>query len=67
MNTALYNLIVYFCLLVRGTPRLDKKQNDIHDKLMLIAFITIFALAIIGFVALCFLIKPPEYWSTELA
>ena len=67
MNPAIYNLIVYFCLLFKGTPRLDKRQNDIHDKLMLVAFLTIFALAIIGFVALCFLIKPPEVWSMDLA
>ena len=67
MNTALYNLIVYFCLLVRGTPRLDKKQNDIHDKLRVIAFITLFALAILGLLAFCFWIKPPEIWSMDLA
>lgn len=67
MNSALYNLIVYIMISLQGTRRLDKKQNDIHDKLVLVGFIALFILAIIGFVAICFLIKPPEYYSTTLA
>lgn len=67
MNTALYNLLVYICLIFKGSPRLDKTQNDIHDTLVIIGFVTLCVLAIIGFVALCFLIKPPEYYSTPLA
>lgn len=67
MNPALYNLLVYICLLFKGTPRLDKKQNDIHDTLVIIGFVTLCVLAFIGFVALCFMIKPPEYYSTTLA
>ena len=67
MNTALYNLLVYICLLFKGTPRLDKKQNDIHDKLILIGFVMLFILGIIIGCAICFLIKPPEYYSTQLA
>lgn len=67
MNPAIYNIIVYILLLFQGTARLDKKQNDIHDKLVFVGFIALFILAIIGFVAICFLIKPPEYYSTTLA
>ena len=67
MNTALYNLLVYICLIFKGSPRLDKTQNDIHDTLVIICFVTLCVLAIIGFVALCFLIKPPEFYSTPLA
>ena len=67
MNTTLYNLLVYICLLFKGTPRLDKKQNDIHDKLILIGFVMLFILGILIGCAICFLIKPPEYYSTPLA
>ena len=67
MNPTIYNIIVYILLLFHGPARLDKKQNDIHDKLVLVGFIALFILAIIGFVAICFLIKPPEYYSTTLA
>ena len=28
MNTAIYNLLVYTCLLVKEIQRLDLKQND---------------------------------------
>lgn len=67
MNTALYNLLVYICLLFKGTPRLDKKQNDIHDKLILIGFVLLFILGILIGCAICFIIQPPEYYSTQLA
>ena len=67
MNPLLYNLIVYICLLFKPTPRLDKQQNDIHDKLVVAGFIALFILAIIFFMAVCFMIKPPEYYSTQLA
>ena len=67
MNPALYNLIVYILLTIKGTPRLDKKQNDIHDKLILIGFVLLFILGILIGCAICFYIKPPEYYSTTLA
>ena len=67
MNTALYNLLVYICLLFKGTPRLDKTQNDIHDQLILIGFVMLFILGIIIGCVICFYIKPPEYYSTPLA
>lgn len=67
MNPALYNLIVYILLTIKGTPRLDKKQNDIHDKIMFAGFILLFLLLIILGCAICFYIKPPEYYSTTLA
>ena len=68
MNSSLYNLIVYILLLFRGGPvRLDKQRNDIHDKLVIAGFILLCVLALIGFLALCFAIKPPEYYSTPLA
>ena len=47
MNPALYNLIVYIMISLQGTPRLDKKQNDIHDKLVLVGFIMLFILGIL--------------------
>lgn len=67
MNPALYNLIVYILLTIKGTPRLDKKQNDIHDKLVFVGFILLFMLGILIGCAICFYIKPPEYYSTPLA
>ena len=67
MNTTLYNLLVYICLLFKGTPRLDKKKNDIHDKLILIGFVMLFILGILIGCAICFIIQPPSYFSTELA
>ena len=67
MNPALYNLIVYIMISLQGTPRLDKKQNDIHDKLVFVGFVMLFILGILIGCAICFLIKPPEYYSTTLA
>ena len=67
MNPALYNLIVYIMISLQGTPRLDKKQNDIHDKLVFVGFVMLFILGIVIGCAICFLIKPPEYYSTTLA
>ena len=67
MNSALYNLIVYIMISLQGTPRLDKKKNEIHDKLVFAGFILLFILLIILGCAICFLIKPPEYYSTTLA
>lgn len=67
MNPALYNLIVYILLTIKGTPRLDKTQNDIHDKLVFVGFVMLFILGILIGCAICFLIKPPEFYSTQLA
>lgn len=67
MNSALYNLIVYIMISLQGTPRLDKKQNDIHDKLVFVGFVMLFILGILIGCAICFYIKPPEYYSTTLA
>lgn len=67
MNSALYNLIVYIMISLHGTPRLDKKQNDIHDKLVFVGFVMLFILGILIGCAICFYIKPPEYYSTTLA
>lgn len=67
MNTAIYNLIVYVCLRFKGTARLDKKQNEIHEQIVLAGFILLFILAIIGLCAICFMIKPPEFYSAPLA
>ena len=67
MNHALYNLIVYIMISLQGTPRLDKQKNDIHDKLVLVGFIALFILGILIGCAICFYIKPPEYYSTQLA
>ena len=69
MNPAIYNLLVYICLLFKPNPtvRLNKQQNDIHDKLRVVVFIILFALAILGLLAFCFWIKPPEVWSMDLA
>ena len=67
MNHALYNLLVYICLLFKGTPRLDKTQNDIHDQLILIGFVMLFILGIIIGCAICFMLQPPSYYSAQLA
>ena len=67
MNPAIYNLIVYILLLFRGPARLDKTRNDIHDKLVFVGFVMLFILGILIGCAICFYIKPPEYYSTQLA
>ena len=67
MNHALYNLIVYIMISLQGTPRLDKKQNDIHDKLVLVGFILLFILGILIGCAICFMLQPPSYYSAQLA
>ena len=67
MNSALYNLIVYIMISLQGTPRLDKKQNDIHDKLILVSFVMLFILGILIGCAICFMLQPPSYYSTQLA
>ena len=67
MNHALYNLLVYICLLFKGTPRLDKTQNDIHDQIVLVGFVLLFVLVIIIGCAICFMLQPPSYYSAQLA
>ena len=67
MNQALYNLIVYIMISLQGTPRLDKKQNDIHDKLVLAGFVMLFILGILIGCAICFMLQPPSYYSAQLA
>lgn len=67
MNPAIYNLIVYILLFFRGPARLDKTQNDIHDRIVFVGFVMLFILGILIGCAICFLIKPPEYYSTTLA
>lgn len=67
MKNGLQNLLAYAYMCYTGKTRLDRVQNDIHQTLVLIGFITLIVLAILGGVALCFLIKPPEYYSTPLA
>ena len=67
MNHALYNLLVYICLLFKGTPRLDKTQNDIHDQIVLVGLVLLFVLGIIIGCAICFMLQPPSYYSAQLA
>ena len=67
MRNGLQNLLAYCYMCYTGKTRLDRVQNDIHQTLVLIGFVTLMVLAILGFVALCFMIKPPEYYSTQLA
>lgn len=67
MSSALYNLLVYICLLFKGTPRLDKTQNDIHDQIVLVGFVMLFVLGIIIGCAICFMLQPPSYYSAQLA
>lgn len=67
MINGLQNLIAYCYMCYTGKPRLDRVQNDIHQTLVLVGFVTLIVLAVLGFVALCFMIKPPEYYSTQLA
>ena len=67
MKNGLQNLVAYAYMCYTGKARLDRVQHDIHRTLVLVGFVTLIVLAVIGFVALCFMIKPPEYYSTHLA
>ena len=67
MKNGLQNLVAYAYMCYSGKARLDRVQHDIHRTLVLVGFVTLIVLAVIGFVALCFMIKPPEYYSTPLA
>lgn len=67
MRNGLQNFIAYCYMCYTGKARLDRVQSDIHRTLVLIGFVTLLVLAFLGLVALCFLIKPPEYYSTQLA
>ena len=67
MRNGLQNFLAYCYMTYTGKARLDRVQNDIHQTLVLIGFVTLVVLAILGFVALCFMIKSPEYYSTQLA
>lgn len=67
MKNGLQNLLAYAYMCYTGKARLDRVQHDIHRTLVLVGFVTLIVLAVIGFVALCFMIKPPEYYSTTLA
>ena len=67
MKSGLQNFLAYCYMCYTGKARLDRVQTDIHRTLVLVGFVTLIVLAVIGFVALCFMIKPPEYYSTHLA
>jgi len=67
MKNGLQNFLAYCYMCYTGKARLDKTQNDIHDKLILVGFVLLFILGIIIGCAICFLIQPPSYFSTELA
>jgi len=67
MRNGLQNFIAYCYMCYTGKARLDRVQHDIHRTLVLVGFVTLLVLAFLGLVALCFLIKPPEYYSTQLA
>ena len=67
MKNGLQNLVAYAYMCYTGKARLDRVHHDIHRTLVLVGFVTLIVLAVIGFVALCFMIKPPEYYSTHLA
>ena len=67
MKNELQNFIAYCYMCYTGKARLDRVQTDIHRTLVLIGFVTLIVLAFLGLVALCFIIKPPEYYSTPLA
>ena len=67
MKNGLQNLVAYAYMCYTGKARLDRVQHDIHRTLVLVGFVTLLVLAILGFVALCFMIKSPEYYSTQLA
>ena len=67
MRNGLQNFLAYCYMCYTGKARLDRVQNDIHRTLVLVGFVTLIVLAFLGLVALCFLIKPPEFYSTPLA
>ena len=67
MRNGLQNFIAYCYMCYTGKARLDSVQYDIHRTLVLVGFVTLLVLAFLGLVALCFIIKPPEYYSTPLA
>ena len=67
MRNGLQNFIAYCYMCYTGKTRLDRVQNDIHRTLVLVGFVTLMVLAVLGFVALCFMIKPQEYYSAPLA
>jgi len=67
MKNGLQNFLAYCYMCYSGKARLDRVQHDIHRTLVLVGFVTLLVLAFLGLVALCFLIKPPEYYSTPLA
>jgi len=67
MRNGLQNFIAYCYMCYTGKARLDRVQHDIHRTLVLVGFVTLLVLAFLGLVALCFLIKPPEYYSQTLA
>ena len=67
MRNGLQNFIAYCYMCYTGKARLDRVQTDIHRTLVLIGFVTLLVLAFLGLVALCFIIQPPSYFSTELA
>lgn len=67
MKNGLQNFLAYVYMCYTGKARLDRVQHDIHRTLVLVGFVTLIVLAFLGLVALCFLIKPPEYYSTPLA
>ena len=67
MRNGLQNFIAYCYMCYTGKARLDRVQTDIHRTLVLVGFVTLLVLAFLGLVALCFLIKPPEYYSPTLA
>ena len=67
MRNGLQNFIAYCYMCYTGMARLDRVQTDIHRALVLVGFVTLLVLAVIGLVALCIMIKPPEYYSTQLA
>jgi len=67
MRNGLQNFIAYCYMCYTGKARLDKKQTDIHQTLVLIGFLTLIILAAIGFIAILFWITPQSIYSTHLA
>ena len=67
MKNGLQNFLAYVYMCYTGKARLARVQHDIHKTLVQVGFVTLLVLAFLGLVALCFLIKPPEYYSTPLA
>lgn len=54
----LQNFIAYCYMCYTGKSRLDRAQNNIHNTLRVMGFIILLILAMIGFLAVCFIIKP---------